>query len=281
MQFTRAESINEVRSRKRADWNLNPPWQIGASSRNLSRMNPTDSTELERLRKEVAALRRDLDHVLRVIGQDTDGPEQPRPRFLCLETESIGLRNEWTSLPILLKAQEDSASIFLHDSKMRLRGRIEVNDKEGASFQIWNADGQLVVSIGETESDGGQVCVADREGKPRAGIKANEWGGTVSVQNAAGVVEAVMVAKESGGKIMTTNAEGRPVAEMFGDERGGTVCIREVTGQAMAYMSGAMERGVVSVFNEHGDAAASLSSDDFGGALLFYDSDGATRSSLP
>jgi hypothetical protein len=49
----------------------------------------------------------------------------------------------------------------------------------------------------------------------------------------------------------------------------------------MAYMSGAMERGVVSVFNVHGDAAASLSSDDFGGALLLYDADGAIRSSLP
>lgn len=244
-------------------------------------MNPNDSTELQQLRDEVAALRRDLDHVLRVIGQDTDGPGDPRPRFLCLEAETIAVRDEPMNIPIILKAQEHSASIFLHDSKMRMRGRIEVNDEEGASFQIWNAEGKLVVSIGETEDDGGQACVADRQGKPRAGMKATDWGGAVSVQNTAGVVEAVMVAKEEGGKIMTTNAEGRPVAEMFGDKRGGTVCIREVTGQAMAYMSGAMERGAVSVFNEHGDAAASLSSDDFGGALLFYDADGKIRSSLP
>ena len=125
---------------------------------NLFIMNPTESTELQQLREEVAALRRDLDHVLRVIGQDTDGPDDPRPRFLCLETETIGVRHEWTSLPILLKAHEDSALILLHDSKMRMRGRIEVNDKEGASFQIWNAEGKLVVPSVRRKRTGGRCA---------------------------------------------------------------------------------------------------------------------------
>ena len=45
--------------------------------------------ELNQLRREVARLRRDLDHVLRVIGQEEKLPQQPRPPFLLLDAEVI------------------------------------------------------------------------------------------------------------------------------------------------------------------------------------------------
>ena len=80
------------------------------------------SDELNQLRREVARLRRDLDHVLRVIGQEEKLPQQPRPPFLLLDAEVISLRHSSDKMPILLKAEEGYACIYLNDNEGRARG---------------------------------------------------------------------------------------------------------------------------------------------------------------
>jgi hypothetical protein len=236
--------------------------------------------EIDQLREEVAALRRDLNHVLRILNQDEE-PGHPRPEFMSLDAEIIGVRTSLHSYPILLKAHpEGYACAYFHDSQMRTRGLFRVDD-DGASFEIWNKDRQVVVSIGEASDGSGQVFVASPDGKPRAGLQVTEFGGTVCVQNEAGATQGAMIATSDGGKIIVSDTGMRGGVTILADTKGGTVLAKEPTGQVMAYVHGQNERGVVSVFNAQGDQAACLSSDDNGGAVLFYDNDGKVRSSLP
>lgn len=240
-------------------------------------MEDVSANEVGKLRSEVERLRRDLDHVLRAIGQEQDLADQPRTKFLTLDAEIIGVRRDSETLPIVLKAHDGYACIYLNDSNGRIRGVFEVDEDGSARFEIWNREGQVVASIGETGEGGGEIFVAGADGKPRAVIKGNEAGGTISAQNGGGHVQALMLAKETGGTFVATNAQGTPMAEMFGDETGGTVHIKEPTGRSMAYMSASAERGVVSVFNEFGDQAAALASDDEGGAVVLFDHDGKIK----
>jgi hypothetical protein len=235
------------------------------------------ANEVGKLRAEVERLRRDLDHVLRAIGQEQDLADEPRTEFLTLDAEIIGVRRDRETLPIVLKAHDGYACIYLNDDKGRTRGLFEVDEDGSARFEIWNKEGQVVAAIGETGEGGGEIFVAGADGKPRAVIKGNEAGGTISAQNGEGHVQALMLAKENGGTFVATNAHGTPMAEMFGDETGGTVHIKEPTGRSMAYMSASADRGIVSVFNEFGDQAAALASDDEGGAVVLFDAEGKIK----
>jgi hypothetical protein len=239
------------------------------------------SDEVAQLREEVARLQREVNHILRVIGQEDDPPDFPRSKYLSLEAELISVRNSPHKVPILLKAHEDYACIYLNDKTGRTRGLFQVNDEGNARFEIWNKDRQVVVSIGETAAGAGEIFVASPDGVPRAGMKVNELGGIVSAQSSKGSVNALMLASDNGGSFVVGNAEGRPVAEIMTANGQGVVRIKEPTGRQMAYMTCGGDRGVVSVFNETGDQAAALSSDDNGGALIFWDSDGKQRTSLP
>ena len=54
--------------------------------------------------------------------------------------------------------------------------------------EIWNKEGQVVGRSAETGEGGGEIFVAGADGKPRAVIKGNEAGGTISAQNGEGQV---------------------------------------------------------------------------------------------
>ena len=235
------------------------------------------SYELEKLRGEVQGLRHDLDHVLKVIGQELDLPDQPRTKFLSFDAEIIGVRRDMETVPIVLKAHDGYACIYLNDRDGRTRGVFHVDEAGSARFEIWNKAGQIVASIGETSTGAGEIFVAGADGQPQAAMKGNEAGGTISAQNAQGQVQALMLAKETGGSFVATKGRGTPMAEMFGDDTGGAVYIKEPTGRSMAYMSAAADCGVVSVFNEFGDQAAALASDDAGGAVVLFDRDGKIK----
>lgn len=237
--------------------------------------------ELSQLKKEVAQLRRDLDHVLRVIGQEENLPEQPRPKFLLLDAEMISVRHTSDSMPILLKAQEGYACIYLNDSQGRARGLFQVDDEGCARFEIWNKEQQVVVSIGESKDGAGEIFVAGADGKPRAGMKAHELGGIVSAQNSIGQTNALMLGKDQGGTFVVADAQGRPVAEIATVNGEGVITIKGKTGKQTAYMGCDADRGVIAVLGKEGDQAAALTSDEKGGTLVFFDADGNPKSSLP
>jgi len=195
--------------------------------------------ELDQLKKEVAQLRRDLDHVLRVIGQEEELPEQPRSPFLLLEAEMISIRQTPDRIPMVIKAQEGSACIYLNDDEARARGIFQIDEEGRARLEIWNKKQQLVVSIGETNEGGGEIYVASADGTPRAGMKATELGGIVSVQNSAGQPNALLVGKDEGGTIIVADANGRPLAEIAtSDEKGATLVFFDDEGKPKATVPG-------------------------------------------
>lgn len=237
--------------------------------------------ELNQLKREVTRLRRDLDHVLRVIGQEEKLPEQPRPPFLLLDAEVISIRHSSDKMPILIKAEEGYACIYLNDNEGRARGLFQVDNEGSARFEIWNKDQEVVVSIGETKDGAGEIFVASADGKPRAGIKAHELGGIVSAQNSAGQTNVLMLGKDQGGTFVVADAQGRPVAEITTVDGEGIVSIKGKAGFQMAYMGCDENRGVVAVLNKEGDQAAALTSTDKGGTLVLFDPKGEPKVSLP
>ncbi len=239
------------------------------------------SDELNQLRREVARLRRDLDHVLRVIGQEEKLPQQPRPPFLLLDAEVISIRHSSDKMPILLKAEEGYACIYLNDNEGRARGLFQVDDEGSARFEIWNKDQEVVVSIGETKEGAGEIFVASADGKPRAGLKAHELGGIVSAQNSAGQTNVLMLGKDQGGTFVVADAQGRPVAEIATVDGEGIVSIKGKAGYQMAYMGCDENRGVIAVLGKEGEQAAALTSNEKGGTLVFFDPKGEPKASLP
>jgi hypothetical protein len=246
----------------------------------LRDMNTPETTELAQLRAEVAALRRDLDHVLVLIGQHPLTKEEKRKKGLRFDARGISLRRGPTSIPISLVLRDEAAWICLCDEKMITRGKWEVTEK-GARLEIRNAKGKVVVALGESKDGGGEVYIASADGLPRAGMKTRDGEGVVSVQNAEGQPMAAIHAQEKGGKISAANADGRPVAHLSGLDECGTLILKERTGATMAIVTAHGGRGVVSVMNEHGDDAAYLSSDEKGGALFICDDEGEIQTRVP
>jgi len=184
-------------------------------------------------------------------------------------------------MPILLKAEESYACIYLNDNEGRARGLFQVDDEGSARFEIWNKDQEVVVSIGETKDGAGEIFVASADGKPRAGLKAHELGGIVSAQNSAGQTNVLMLGKDQGGTFVVADAQGRPVAEIATVDGEGIVSIKGKAGYQMAYMGCDENRGVIAVLGKEGEQAAALTSNEKGGTLVFFDPKGEPKAGLP
>src|SRR5438105_13372585 len=195
--------------------------------------------EVHQLKKEVAQIRRNWDHVLPLIGQEEELPEQPRARFLLLEGEMISIRQTRDRIPMVIKAKEGSACIYLNDGEARARGIFQIDEEGRARLEIWNKKQQLVVSVGETNEGAGEIYVASADGTPRAGMKATERGGIVSAQNSAGQPNALLVGKDEGGTIVVGDANGRPLAEIAtSDEKGAMLVFYDDEGKPKATLPG-------------------------------------------
>jgi hypothetical protein len=208
--------------------------------------------DLPELRKEVAGLRRDLDRVLQMLGQETGFPDQLR--LLQLEVGTLSIRHSSGKASIVLQAEQGGTGVRLIDTEGRPRAVIEV-DEDGAHVEIWNKQRQLVVSIGETKDGAGEIYIAGADGKPRAGLKVTPAGGAVSAQNTDGHINTLMIGREDGGTIIVADADGHPLVE-----------IAAITG-----------RGTVAIKRTSGAEAAALTSDEGGGALAIFDNEGRPR----
>jgi hypothetical protein len=205
--------------------------------------------DLPELKKEVAGLRRDLDRVLQMLGQETGQPEPLR--FLQLEAGDLSIRHSGEKAAIVLQAQQGGAGVHLNDTEGRPRAVIQV-DEEGAHFEIWNKQQQVVVSIGETKDGAGEIYVAGADGKPRAGLKVTPVGGAISAQNADGRINTLMIAKGDGGTIVVADADGRPLVEIAATEARGIVAIKQASGAQSAALTGDESGGALTVFDQEG-----------------------------
>lgn len=234
--------------------------------------------EMTTLSEEVAQLRREVAMLRNKLGCDEE--DQKESDYLWFDAETIGIRDAWENIPLILQAHEGKASLCLRDKKHVARATLEVHEK-AACLEFRNAQGNVVVAIGEAQDGSGIVYVFDKDGKPRAGLRVNEIGGLVTTTNPDGKAQALLQARPEGGTVLVADAEGRAAAKMHADENGGTILTHEKTGAPMSYMTSAGKGGAVGVFSEQGDQVAVMGSDENGGAIMFYDSDGNVRSSLP
>lgn len=154
--------------------------------------------QLAELKKEVSRLRYDLDRVLKMLHETRRG----------------------------------ETAIFLNDPQGQPRGVFQV-DEEGAHFEIWNKQRQVVVSIGESADGTGEIYVAGADGKPRAGVKVTAAGGILSAQNPDGHIGALMIGKQDGGTIVVADADGRPLVEITATEGRGTLDIKQADGKQL------------------------------------------------
>lgn len=229
-------------------------------------------TEMAELKKQILILRDRL-------GLDSEDPAYPPP-YCSIDAETIAIRDGRMEIPIILGASQGEGFIHLNDKKHVSRATLEVSDG-AAKFELRNAAGKVIVTIGEAPDGSGVIFVHDEEGKPRAGLRASETCGTVTTLNSAGLAQALIVARDDGGQVLLADPEGRARAKLESNSEGGTVVVNETSGRPVAYMTSRGDKGTVSVFNDTGDQVGALSSDANGGVVLLHDNDRIVRTSLP
>jgi hypothetical protein len=236
--------------------------------------------ELATLRAELTELRRDHHRLLDKIGLLPDEDGGPKPRYLQFDAECFGVRNSEKWLPIIMRADDDHASLIFMDRNNCVRAEFIIDDT-GFRIETRNSQHQLAFQLAEAKDGTGQLCVCDAEGRPRAGMRVNESGGVVNVVDPHGKPQAVLLAQPSGGEIFVVNAMHRAGVTLRASEVGGQVLVHEPSGQLMGHFSATNDMGALSVYGEHGSMAATLAGSGEGGRLAFHNLDGAVESVLP
>jgi len=202
-------------------------------------------TEAE-LRAEVTRLREDVDHLLEMLGEAyyrTTSPPRQRP---WLEVEHVQWRpRDSEHVPIEINCSEQGSGIYFYDRNGKIRASLEVSDV-GANFRVRNAEGKVVVSLGQSEEGHGLVLVASPEGTPRATMRSTKLGGFVAALQPSGHPAAYLGAPEEGGKIETVNANAASAVSLYADEEGcGVIRAHESSGEMMAALAANSETGLL------------------------------------
>ena len=249
--------------------------------RALHSMNPTlMPDEITQLREEVTRLRRDLDHVLECLDQTDDPPDYPRPKLMKLMAGCVLIRDEAGHIPVWLCAEDHASGIYLHDHKHRPRAVFTIDD-DRASFELRNAEGKVILSLGEAPDGSGQIYVAEAGGQPRAGLRVHEGVGLVSVLGETGKALAMLRGDPQGGEIYAARPSHQPGVTIKSMPQGGLITVFEPSGQVMGFFSANTDHGVLSVYGPHGSMAVSLGADDEGGRVAVMDVDGNLKETLP
>lgn len=247
------------------------------------------SDELTQLRAEVAALReectglrREFHRFQHLFGFYPDKPHMGSSQYMIVDAECVGLRFGGTEkpIPILLRAHEENAEITLHDDENRCRGRLGI-DQTGVRLEIRNAEGNVVVALGEAKDGSGTLYVADAAGRPRTSLRVNDDGGVVNVVDENGKALAVLCSGEGGGNVFVATNRQKMAVTMKATEGGGHVAVHEPGGQLMGFLVASSTMGSVAVYGPQGAIAASMGGGEEGGVVAFYDVEGKSKAVLP
>jgi hypothetical protein len=126
-----------------------------------------NADETANLQEEVAQLRREMAMLRNKLGCDEE--DQKESDYLGFDAEVIGIRDAAENIPMIMKAHEGKASLWLNDKKHVARAKLEVGEN-AACLEIRNGQGNVIVAIGEAQDGSGMVFVFDKEGKPRGGF---------------------------------------------------------------------------------------------------------------
>lgn len=239
------------------------------------------------LREEIAALRAELKELrlehrqlLRRVGILPLREGEPWPEYLHVEAECVAVRNEKMHIPIIMRADDDGASLCFKDKNHRTRIELAFG-QNGPHFEMRNAEGKLIFQLVQADDGSGQLCVCDAEGRPRAGMRVNEQGGVVNVVDTRGKPQAFLLGTAEGGEVFAVNAMHQASATMKATARGGVVSVCESSGQLMGFLTADADTGQLSVYGPHGSQAVGICANETGGAMIFFDVDGVAKASLP
>ena len=234
--------------------------------------------EIAALRAEIAQLRRDLDHVLEVLGEAPAGEGVKRHRLPSISCEAVQIHTDATHMPIEISADENQAGIYLYDRSGCCRALLEVTDK-GARFAILSEDHRVLASMKAVDGHG-QVCVSDPDGNPRAAIRSTKLGGLVKVISERGRPLGFLLGAEKGGTFELNNPAHRTGVSMYAEDDGGMIRVHQGGGEVMASMSAHDDSGLLSVFGDLGEQAVTLCAGEEGGHVLICDQDGNIRTNM-
>ena len=237
--------------------------------------------ELAALRAELAALKKSHHRLLdRLMELPNDDDYETWPDYLHLEASSLCIRNHRMRIPIIMQADDDGATIGFYDEKHCQRLEL-ASSKTGAHLELRNPEHQLSFQLIGAPDGSGQLCVCDPEGRPRAGMRVNEFGGVVNVVDKESKPQVILIGTEEGGEVFAVNAAHKASATMKATARGGHISVHEPSGQLMAFLSADTEAGCVTVYGPHGEQAASLIGSEAGGRAVFHDVEGKPTTHLP
>ncbi len=236
--------------------------------------------ELAGLRAELKELRLEQNKLLRMVGICPEDKDEKWPDYLHIEASCLAVRDHAMKIPIIMRTRDDGACIAFRDDNHRTRAELSIG-KDGARFEMHNAEGKLIFQLAEAVDGSGQMCVCDAEGHPRAGLRVNEYGGVVNVVDQQAKPQVILLGTPEGGQIFTTNAMHQASATMKATNRGGMVCVHEPSGQLMGFLAADTETGSVGVYGPHGAMAAQVGAGPDGGGIVFHDLDGEMREKLP
>jgi hypothetical protein len=238
------------------------------------------SDQIEQLRGEIEALKKDVAHLLQIMDQDLD-EDGHRPKYPTLEVDRIAARLESTRhIPFIVHATDQGADLVFHDKDMRCRILLSIDD-DGPRLEFRNAEGKLTAQIAEASDGSGQFCVCDPAGNPRAGMRFTDYGGLVNVLTEGGKPQSMIIGTEQGGEIHAVNNQQRTGVKLLASDLGGIITVHETSGQIMGYFSGDNSCGSLTIHGPLGSPAVSLAASVQGGAVLFYDGEGVSTSMLP
>lgn len=246
-------------------------------------MTAAEAEEIAVLRAEVTRLRRDLDRALERL--DLPGSRDPDgsvPEFSRVEFENVAVRHSRMQIPIIIHSDAQESGVYLYDARQQVRGRFCVWPDGQARLEFLNAEGKVVVTLGEGPEGRGEIVVQDADGTPRAGLKANEHGGAVSVVDARGKTLATMVGGAEGGQVFICTPGQKAVVTLRSAPEGGLLTLAEPGGQTMGVFAVREFGAALSVYGEQGMPAATLAGlTAFGGRLSFYTVDGEPAGMWP
>ena len=176
--------------------------------------------DLASLREEIAALRAEfkelrLEHrkLLYKLGILPLREGEPWPDYPHVATECVAVRNGKMHIPIIMRADDDGASLIFMDKNHHARIELAFG-QNGPQFEMRNAEGELIFQLVQAADGSGQLCVCDAEGRPRAGMRVNEHGGVVNVVDKENKPQAFLLGTAEGGQVF---AEFKTLVFEFGE----------------------------------------------------------------
>lgn len=222
----------------------------------------TQPAELDQLKSEVAALRRELAELKRFFSIEQPGADNG-PALLHIHCSTLTLCDptDPNRSQGMLAANEDGPALSLWGSDAKARVILSAK-KDVASCDLLAKDLKTAVQLTVDEPSGrGQVGILEA-GKPRALMKATDQGGVVSVVHDDGQVRALMLSSEHGGGefLAVTPDMKTGVKITAGGPQGGVISVNRPNGKPGVLLACTNASGAVIVNDAQGQMLASLPS---------------------